>query len=346
MQPLFSPFGVDAWIAHSEGTNAFLRKCYRDAPNNTLIGSIYQHQKVLGVVCRIILYIPSHESFIDSPQSDPLKSSDTAGKPIGGIFEMYGAFKPIIAGFKQLKISNNSESCQKLLRDCISHKDAMISWFATEKSSLGPDPIPYPNFKSSCADLPATDEVFGPAYQFLSLQSARIHVLYWTALCLIYSMIYQAKTYAMAVAGRTQAMDPNIDQDYMLSWYYADEACRGIPYCLTNTEQIWGAQGVMFSIAQASQIYSNIRWQEKFMWCQKAFTAIEHLGFGLAVCLRETSLKHWSVSKTSRLMPTTTLSLRDGPQRPAPPPAGERWGELSEIIELLDEPQITSSQMS
>lgn len=50
MQPLFSPLGVEAWIAHSEGTNAFLRKCYRDAPNNPLVGSIYQHQKVLGVV--------------------------------------------------------------------------------------------------------------------------------------------------------------------------------------------------------------------------------------------------------------------------------------------------------
>lgn len=56
MQPLFSPFGVEAWIAHAEGTNAFLRKCHRESPNNALIGSIYQHQQVLGVVRMIVLF--------------------------------------------------------------------------------------------------------------------------------------------------------------------------------------------------------------------------------------------------------------------------------------------------
>jgi hypothetical protein len=56
MQPLFSPLGIEAWIAHSEGTNAFLRKCHRDAPNNPLVDSIYQHQKLLGVVCQVFYF--------------------------------------------------------------------------------------------------------------------------------------------------------------------------------------------------------------------------------------------------------------------------------------------------
>ncbi|CAI7601576.1 unnamed protein product [Penicillium pancosmium] len=319
LEPLFSPLGVEAWIAHSEGTNAFLRKCHRDAPNNPLVESIYQHQKVLGV-------------------TDPLKSSETAGKPITGPFEIYAAFKPILAGSKQLNTLSSPEYCEKLLRDCISHKDKISAWFNSIKPSLGTEPTSYPNFKSTCAHLPATDEIFGAAYQFPDLKSARLHVLYWTALCLVYPMIYQAKMHTMAHAGRARTMDPNTDQDYMLSWYYADEACRGIPYCLTNTEQIWGAQGVMFSIAQASMIYSNTRWQEKFMWCQNAFTAIEYLGFGLAVCLREAALKHWFLSENTHVIPTTILPLRDGSLKTPVPSTGEGPRSILEIIELSTEP--------
>lgn len=272
-------------------------------------------------------------ALINSFQSDPLNPSEPADRPIGGLFEIYGAFKPILTSFKQVNPSSGYQACQTLLQDCTSQKDRIIAWFASEKQSLGPAPTLSPNFRSSCAHLPATDEVFGPAYQFPSLESARLHVLYWTALCLIYPMIYQAKMHTMTRAGRAEAVDPRTDQDYMLSWYYADEACRGVPYCLTNTEQIWGAQGVMFSIAQASQIYSNIGWEEKFMWCQRAFTAIEYLGFGLAVCLRGAALKYWLGSGNSQVVPTATLSLRDRPQKRQVPGMGERTGEILEIIE-------------
>lgn len=257
-------------------------------------------------------FLSTLQVLMKAMQTDPLKSSQTAGKPIVTPFEIYAAFKPILAGFKQLNALSSLEYCEKLLGDCISHKDNISAWFASIKSSIGSDPIPYPNFKSTCEHLPATDEVFGPAYHFPDLKSARLHVLYWTALCLVYPMIHQARVHTMAHAGGASSMDPNTDQDRLLSWYYADEACRGIPYCLTNTEQIWGAQGVMFSIAQASMVYSNTRWREKFMWCQNAFTAIEHLGFGLAVCLRETALKHWFVSENTHVMPTATLPLRHG----------------------------------
>ncbi|KAK5798024.1 hypothetical protein VI817_004315 [Penicillium citrinum] len=316
LEPLFSPFGVEAWIAHAEGTNAFLRKCYRDHPNNALIGSIYQHQKVLGA-------------------SEPLKSSETTGKPAKGLFEIYGAFKPLLTGFKRLNIFNTPAACQALLRDCISHKDNIIAWFDSEYPTLGPEPTPYQNYKSTCANLPATDGVFGSAYQFPSLKSARIHVAYWTALCLIHRMIYQAKTYAIAHTGCAKILDPNTDQDYLLSWYYADEACRGIPYSLTNTEQIWGAQHVMFPISQASHIYSDMRWREKFMWCQNAYTAVAALGFGLAICLREAALKDWFAAEKSTVLPATILSMREGPQKLPVSSTGERPAQIMEIMEPL-----------
>jgi hypothetical protein len=274
---------------------------------------------------------------IKALQADPLKSSETA-KPIAGPFEIYAAFKPILAGFKRLNNLSSLEYCEKLLRDCISHKDNISAWFASIKPSLGSEPTPYPNFKSTCAHLPATDAVFGPAYHFPDLKSARLHILYWTALCLVYPMIYQAKMHTMAHAGRPRTMDPNTDQDYMLCWYYADEACRGIPYCLTNTEEIWGAQGVMFSIAQASMVYSNTRWREKFMWCQNAFTAIENLGFGLAVCLREAALKHWFVSEVTHVMATSTLPLRNASPKTPVPSTGEEPGTHLEVLELSADP--------
>lgn len=266
-------------------------------------------------------------------QSDPLRSSETTGKPASNIFEIYGAFKPLLSGFKRLNFFNSPAACQALLRDCISHKDNMLAWFDSESPTLGPEPTPYQNYKSTCANLPATDDVFGSAYQFPSLKSGRIHVAYWTALCLIHRMIYQAKTYAIAHTGYAKMLDPNTDQDYLLSWYYADEACRGIPYALTNTEHIWGAQHVMFPIAQASHIYSDMRWREKFMWCQNAYSAVEGLGFGLAVCLREAALKDWFAAERPTVVSTTTLSLRDGPQKIPISSTGERQGQVLEIIE-------------
>jgi hypothetical protein len=62
----------------------------------------------------------------------------------------------------------------------------------------------------------------------------------------------------------------------------------------------------MFSLAQAAEIYSKLRWREKFIWCQDAFTAIEHLGFGLAVCLRISTSKRWSLSENADGMPPST----------------------------------------
>ncbi|KAJ5090164.1 hypothetical protein N7532_008848 [Penicillium argentinense] len=300
LEPLFSPLGVEAWIAHAEGTNAFLRKCYRDAPNNPLVASIYQHQQVLGVAD------PLESS--RSPGKGPQSPTSIRDRPIRGIFDIFTAFKPILIAFKRID-SSSFEACQTILQDCIIHKDKINAWWTTQKLTLGPAPTPYPNYKSTCANMPSTDSVFGPSYDFPSLMSARIHVLYWTSLSLIYPMIYQAKKLAMAHTQRSISIDPHTDQDYMLSWFYADEACRGIPYCLNDTEKIWGAQSVMFPIAQASQIYSNIRWRGKFMWCQAAFTAIEGLGFGLAVCLREAALKHWLLSKTPAGVPGCTFPL-------------------------------------
>ena len=81
-------------------------------------------------------------------QSDPLRSSETTGKPVSNIFEIYGAFKPLLSGFKRLNFFNSPAACQALLRDCISHKDNILAWFDSESPTLGPEPTPYQNYKS------------------------------------------------------------------------------------------------------------------------------------------------------------------------------------------------------
>ncbi|KAJ6131162.1 hypothetical protein N7523_001622 [Penicillium sp. IBT 18751x] len=111
---------------------------------------------------------------------------------------------------------------------------------------------------------------------------------------------------AKAHSQSSGSIDLTTDEDTMLSWFYADEVCRGIPYCLTNTENIWGAQHAMFPLAQVANIYSILRWQEKFMWCQQALSAIESLGFGLAGPLREAALKHWALLETANATPPAT----------------------------------------
>ncbi|KAJ5289541.1 uncharacterized protein N7443_009794 [Penicillium atrosanguineum] len=300
LEPLLSPHGVEPWLAHAQGTNTFLSECYYGLPNNPFIASIYQHQQVLGV-------------------ADPLSSPNTSGKgqqsptqldrdrPIGGVFEVFTAFKLILSKLKQLDASNH-EACQKLFEDLVLHKDKTIAWFAGVAPSLGAEPTRCSNYLSTCAKLPSTDGVFGPAYYFPSLASARLHVFYWTALAIVYPMIYQVKVLAMAHTQSFGSIDQTADEDAMFSWYYADEICRGIPYCLTDTEKIWGAQHAMFPLSQVSNVYSILRWRDKFMWCQGALTAIEHLGFGLAVPLREAALKHWVLLENANVThPSTCL---------------------------------------
>ncbi|KAJ5684671.1 uncharacterized protein N7477_001016 [Penicillium maclennaniae] len=298
LEPLLSPHGIEPWLAHAQGTNMFLRECYHNSSNNPFIAFVHQHQQVLGV-------------------ADPLSSPNTSGdgqqppaqsnrdRPIGGVFELFTAFKPILRGIKQLDASNH-EACQTLLQDLVLHKDKTIAWFAGVVSSLGAEPTRISNYLSTCAKLPLTDEVFGPAYYFPSLGSARLHVVYWTALALVYTMMCQVKVRAKAHSQSSGSMDLTTDEDTMLSWVYADEVCRGIPHCLTDTENIWGAQHAMFPLAQVANIYSILRWREKFMWCQQALSAIESLGFGLAVPLREAALKHWALLETANATPSST----------------------------------------
>jgi hypothetical protein len=321
VQPLLSPVGVEPWLAHAQGTSTFLKRSFYEHPTNSLILSIHKHQQILGIVSPVSSkpswYVLLIRSVFFAFQADPLDHSNTSDegskssaqsdhdRPIRGPYDIFQSLKPALGRLKQLDGSSH-EACQTLLQDLNLLKDKTIAWFTGFRPCLGPETTRLSNFQSSCAKLPTTDAAFGPAYIFPSLNSARLSVVYWTSLAIIYTMIFQTKMLTMAHTKGSKSIDLMSDEDSMHSWFYADEVCRGIPFCLTNTEHIWGSQYVMFSLAQAAEIYSKLRWREKFIWCQDAFTAIEHLGFGLAVCLRISTSKRWSLSENADGMPPST----------------------------------------
>lgn len=192
--------------------------------------------------------------------------------------------------------SLDHQACQSLLDDCLALERRYLNFY-TEISVRGnhEDPPTY-NRGEIKTGISTTEDLFGPAYRFLSVSEANLHIFFWTSLSLVYPIVYQA--YILAKANKIPELlriDGQSPQRaaHQLSAFYISKAVRCLPYGTQEGMNSWAAFHGIFVAAQASRVFSQTKDWERFVWISESVQYIAPLGFDLASRFHEICWSHW-----------------------------------------------------
>ncbi|KAJ5114513.1 hypothetical protein NUU61_000272 [Penicillium alfredii] len=275
-EALFCPSGFAAWMAHKNGTNALLKKYYSQANHgNPLIKAIYRQQQ-LGAIWYAVGKDPA---MIDWEFVTRSFEQDSLDELLKGFIEC--TF--LIHSVNKIEESPHDNRAGSLQRSCLKLEKKLMTWYDDREATIGGRPSPggRSKFNTLPRSLQAGCHMFPVPYWFASLDTARLHLLYWTALVLVYPLIY--RTQVIMGSEDTEAF-PSVD--LATAEYYANEICRSVPYCLQQDKRIWSGQLLLFPLTWASKFFCYYGYREKYLWCQHVFDALAGLGFGVAQFLK------------------------------------------------------------
>lgn len=247
---------------------------------------------------------------IKRPSDQSLPVYTLGNNPLDDLFQLFVGITEIADNFEQVD-RTKYEACQAIHEACLIHKQKVMDWYGRQTDQIGGAPSPCPPDTILCARLPPTDDLFGPVYNFPSLDNAGLTLLYWTALILVQSLIYQSKTLIAAYDQTTPPHpDPTTNEDYALTGHYADQICRAIPYCVQDKMRLGATHMVVASLSQVCKTYALRRCREKFLWCQRAYLLLAELGIDAALHLHESNEKYWQLSDHPKVGSLLSMTLR------------------------------------
>lgn len=324
------PHGLQGWISHVVGTNAIMNHYRRRPGKSALVDTIYhEYQKQRLVMSAQGVNLNQEEfDYVTQPSE---------GNPMVELLRLYGQFTPIANAVKMARPPNH-KSCRMLLRRCLKHLEKVCAWYS-RNVIRGPE---------ECAPgeiltkrIPQTDEIFGTPYRFHSLDSGKIHTMYWTLLSIMHVVISRARNLVRVYD--IDPLTPDVgeqfgDPDYVMSSYWGDQIARAIPFHAQDSMKSWGIHSVVFSLCQttkASAIDSGDR--RKFDWCYSVFNAFGKAGFESSARLSEVFSGLWMYHQAQRAGIVTNLDA-SSPQ-PGTPESVRRQhdavGGVSKIPNML-----------
>ena len=157
-------------------------------------------------------------------------------------------------------------------------------------------------------------------FQFPSLTCAETHLIYWTALVLLYPLIDQLLEFLQLSADHVSldsCYSPSgehansgvaLNQESIagfttLAEHYADQVCRSVIYCLQPDLKTLGAQLLLAPLSQSAQFYSVHELDGKYRWCQAVFVLLPRLGLGIGYFLKDMVWPKYSFSQRRYLTP-------------------------------------------
>lgn len=263
-----------------------------------------------------------------------LQQQKETGTPLDDLFELFATEASLLSTTEQINHSDR-HACELLLQDCLSHRERIMRWYSQNELYIGGPPIFCEPGETPCPRLPPAEDLFGVPYQFNTPDHARLHVLYWTALTMVQSLIYQARVLVLAHfnPADTFPVNPRAHGDYLLSEHYAGEICRAVPYCLQPKMKLAGARIILPTMPHIYKPYMHLRDEKRFTWCQKVSSLLADLGFHMAEQLHRTASRYWSLSEDPNTNSILSLSLRweiseDENSAPVSTPGknNEAWG--------------------
>lgn len=305
--------------------NAILRYCRPTTPVNALVKTIYETQQKVHFVSAVtsfifiglLVFFSGNLPFCQMFSATATRSVEGACHPPiysleeGPLNDLFNFFVNIVSTLEHFETFDRSdyEACRSTLEACLAHKKAMVLWYDPTVDRIGGKPTACAPGTILCDKLPPTDGLFGPAYSFSSLDNATMHILYWTSMILIQSLIYQA-TSLVRFHGKVMNADPTTDEEFTLTGLYADQICRAMPYCLQPNMRLGGAHSTVACLNQVYKTYVHRRCREKYLWCQSTYLHVASLGFESSQHIYESSVEYWEISEDPHVNMLLSLSLR------------------------------------
>ncbi|KAJ5683617.1 hypothetical protein N7462_006782 [Penicillium macrosclerotiorum] len=291
LEAYYCPDGLQAWLAHVAGTEALIRKYRYNASTNPLMRIVYNKFQKLRIMFSMAAMNMTAEEYecVMQPGDDG---------PLDELIRLYADFSSLFIALQDAGRSNY-ETRQAVLHRCLAHRDRVLEWYERSKDVIGGPPLLFSPAEPLHSSLHSTDALFGPAYRFVSLEHARLHIVFWTALSTLHPLISQAQSLVRPGDHGHGPVNVDLEEDYRLAEFYADQMCRALPYCLQGKMRSCGAQMMVWATSHITKTYTDLQRLEKFYWCQDAFRRIAMLGFDSAARLREMLLHRWTLSRAS-----------------------------------------------
>ncbi|KAJ5151220.1 uncharacterized protein N7482_010472 [Penicillium canariense] len=309
IETCYSPQGLKGWLAHIAGTNAILSHYRSRADSSPLVSAIYHEYQKLRIVF-------SAKGINMSRDDYDYVTQPSQGNRVVELLGLFAGLAPIAAAVEGAPPSDPAVR-QMLLQQSLAHKDKLVKWYARQNISHGPT-LCAPG-EVVCTNLPQTDDLFGTAYSYPSLDNARLHTMFWTLLSITHPVISKAR--ALTNPPRDESVQVE-DSDILLSGFYADQIGRSVPYFMQDTMKSWGAHTMVFCLCQLCRIGVDRGSRPQFDWCLQAFDVVMDRGFGAATALIQIFHGMWY--------------MKHGPLG-LPPPAGKESEKQNARVTELPE---------
>lgn len=183
--------------------------------------------------------------------------------------------------------SLDHKGSQLLLDDCLALEKQHINFYLKIRHDFDENPSTYARGELKTA-IPATCDLFGPAYKFGTVAVANLCIFLWTSLSCVYPLVRQFQVLAMADTLQCLPIDAHSPENaaHHLAAFYISKAVRYLPYCAQESMNSWAIFYGIFAVTQAARVYSHVRDLERFLWAQDVMEYCALLGFDPAARLR------------------------------------------------------------
>ncbi|KAJ5948962.1 hypothetical protein N7454_002269 [Penicillium verhagenii] len=282
----YCPSSLAEWLTHFDGLGAIM-KCYRPTKSTSqILATIYGQSHALSVVLAAFMHLPAEaiESF-KKPKGD-------------GILETlvsYTAEVSRIAAAIDTTDASDHEACHSLLNDALNIEMGARELDIRINHGVPGDPPVYARGELKTR-VCQTDDLFGPAYRFSSLEDATLRILVWLLLSFTHPLICYCQSMVKAqTASRGQVRERSLEERAnKLAEFYVSKSIRCLPYIGQVDMSPSGLHHGLLVAIQASRVYSHSRDQARFLWTQDLFSTLQLAGFDYVARFRDIFGAYWS----------------------------------------------------
>ncbi|KAJ5106309.1 hypothetical protein N7456_002984 [Penicillium angulare] len=279
-------YGFAGWMAHMQGANAVLARHEKSLKRDQLSTMLLRQLKLSN----IFHAIGKSQSAISSFPMWKILSPPRVDDPLDEIIDILMECTVLVEKAGSVQTTQDLINAQNL---CHELEWQAHSWHTRLKGisecplySLVPD-------DSGISRSKTRNAVFPERYEFISVDMAEAYMLYWAALLVISSVLYE---FERRMASHQEDSIPHAAAEsrsettlfFHDALFYADQICRGVGYFIQPYMHILGGHNLLFPVAMSSQFFHGNGFYDRYDWCQGVFATLESMGLGLASVLQGT----------------------------------------------------------
>ncbi|KAJ5552730.1 hypothetical protein N7494_002108 [Penicillium frequentans] len=285
-QSCHCPHGLEVWIDQVKVTNGILKYCHNRASQNPIIKQLYVAFHRMRLL-QSLSPLQEKEAIDLAADQFPYSLKSSEDQSVDDLLQLLSEISPFITAINAI-VGSDQDACRIVLYDCITHRQKLFEWYESSVDLIGGRPS---TCETIITKLPPSTHLFGTPYTFSSLDNARLHGIFWSALSILQTLIGQAEAYLHCLSPSEAATNEEI----LLAEFYTDEISRSLPYWMADDKKSWGGHAAIFPLGQSCKFYLEFRRRDKFFYSQQGLQLIGDLGSDFAKRVSEMLWYGWSL---------------------------------------------------